>query len=96
MSAHPQFKFRLYVAGDSLNSSQAAANLRALCVARLPGHCSIDIVDVLADPARALTDAVFMTPTLFKLAPSPTRRIIGNLSQTRLVLEAIGLESPDE
>lgn len=96
MSTRPRFKFRLYVAGDSLNSSQATANLRALCLARLPGRHEIDIVDVFADPARALADAVFMTPTLLKLAPSPARRIIGNLSQTQLVLEALGLETTDE
>ena len=96
MSAHPLFKFRLYVADDSLNSSQAIANLRALCMARLPGRYAIDIVDVFADPARALADAVFMTPTLLKLSPTPERRIVGNLSQTRRLLEALGLESTDE
>jgi circadian clock protein KaiB len=96
VSAKPIFKFRLYVAGDSLNSAQAVANLRSLCTARLPRRHLIDIVDVFADPARALADAVFMTPTLIKLAPPPARRIVGNLSQTRLVLEALGLDSPDE
>jgi circadian clock protein KaiB len=90
------FKFRLYVADDSLNSSQAIANLRALCLARLPGGHVIDIVDVFADPARALADAVFMTPTLLKLSPAPERRIVGNLSQTRRLLEALGLESTGE
>ncbi|MET0517564.1 MAG: circadian clock KaiB family protein [Burkholderiaceae bacterium] len=98
MSArHPAFKFRLYVAGDSLNSSQALANLRALCgAARLPNRHAIDIVDVFSDPARALADGVFMTPTLIKLAPSPARRVVGNLSQTALVREVLGLERPDE
>lgn len=96
MSKPSSFKFRLYVAGDSLNSSQAIVNLRALCSARLPGHHVIDIVDVFTDPARALADAVFMTPTLLKLAPAPARRIVGNLSQTQRVLDALGLENPDE
>lgn len=31
MSRCVLFKFRLYVAGDSLNSAQALANLGALC-----------------------------------------------------------------
>jgi KaiB domain len=34
-----------------------------------------------------------MTPTLVKLAPAPARRIIGNLSQTGVVLQALGLEA---
>ncbi|MGZ5150786.1 MAG: circadian clock KaiB family protein [Burkholderiales bacterium] len=33
-----------------------------------------------------------MTPTLVKLAPSPTRRIVGTLSQPQPVLQPFGLE----
>jgi circadian clock protein KaiB len=82
------------VAGDSLNSAQAIANLREMCRERLPGRHAIDVVDVFAHPQRALADGVFMTPTLLKLAPAPARRIVGNLSRERLVLEALGLEGP--
>ena len=96
MKSLPKFSFRLYVAGDALNSAQALANLRALCRASLPDRHVIEVVDVFVDPARALKDAVFMTPTLLKLAPNPKRRIIGNLSDTWRVREALGLESPDE
>lgn len=87
------FKFRLYVAGDALNSAQALANLGALCRAYLPGQHEIEIVDVFREPKRALADAIFMTPTLIKLAPFPARRIVGTLSQTQAVLQAVGLES---
>ncbi len=34
-----------------------------------------------------------MTPTLIKLAPLPLRRIVGTLSQTQTVLEALGLQA---
>lgn len=86
------FKFRLYVAGDALNSAQALANLRALCREYLPDRNEIEIVDVFREPKRALADAIFMTPTLVKLSPSPVRRIVGTLSQTQPVLQALGLE----
>lgn len=91
MSRCALFKFRLYVAGDALNSTQALANLSALCGAHLSGRHMIEVVDVFKDPKRALADTIFMTPTLIKLAPSPTRRIIGTLSQTQIVLQALGL-----
>jgi circadian clock protein KaiB len=42
-------------------------------------------------PPRALTDGVFMTPTLIKLEPLPARRIIGTLSQLNVVLQALDL-----
>ena len=41
------FTFRLYVAGDAPNSTQAIANLRALCSEHLPERYEIEIVDVL-------------------------------------------------
>ena len=86
------FKFRLYVAGDAQNSVDAIANLTTICRKYLPGRHDIEIMDVFLEPARALTDGIFMTPTLVKLAPAPPRRIIGNLSRTSLVLQALGLE----
>lgn len=93
MSRRAVFKFRLYVADDSQNSAQALASLTTLCRAHLPDRHEIEVVDVLREPKRALTDGVFMTPTLIKLAPSPVRKIVGTLSQTQIVLQALGLEA---
>lgn len=93
MSRRPQYKFRLYVAGDALNSAQALVNIRALCREYLPKRHEIEVVDVFTEPKRALTDAIFMTPTLIKLSPSPVRRIVGTLSQIEPLLQALGLET---
>lgn len=93
MSRLARFKFRLYVAGDALNSAQALANLTALCRSRMADGYELEVVDVFREPQRAMADGVFMTPTLVKLAPSPRRRIVGTLSQTGSVLETLGLQS---
>jgi len=94
MSRRAIFKFRLYIAGDAQNSAQAVANLSALCRMHLLDRHEIEIVDVFREPKRALTDGIFMTPTLIKLAPSPApRRVVGTLSQTQPVLQALGLEA---
>jgi circadian clock protein KaiB len=87
------FRFRLYVAGDAQNSVDAIANLTAICRKYLPDRYDIEIMDVFLVPARALADGIFLTPTLVKLAPAPIRRIIGSLSHTGLVLQALGLEA---
>jgi len=97
MSRRAKFKFRLYVAGDAQNSAQAVANLNALCRAHLPDRCDIEVVDVFREPKRALADGILMTPTLVKLAPAPApRKIVGTLSQTQPVLQALGLATPTE
>ena len=91
MSKPAHFKFRLYVAGDAPNSTQAIANLSALCREHLPEQHDIEVVDVLDEPGRALADGVLLTPMLVKLSPSPIRQIVGSLSQRDPLLQALGL-----
>ena len=92
MNGAAQFKLQLFVAGDAQNSTQAIANLAALCQTHLADRYELEIVDVFRDPKRALAEGIFMTPTLRKLAPAPVRTIVGTLSQTEVVLQALGLE----
>ena len=87
----PVFTFRLYVTGDAPNSLQAIANLRHICETHLPDSHAIEIVDVLLDPRRALTEAIYMTPTLVTDSPYPGHRIVGTLSQIEPILQILGL-----
>jgi circadian clock protein KaiB len=97
MSRRAKYKFCLYVAGDAQNAVHATANLKALCQDYLAGRHAIEVVDVFRQPERALADGIFMTPTLIKIAPSPApKRIVGTLSQTQPLLQALGLQEPAE
>ncbi len=89
------FRFRLYVAGEAVNSAQALVNLHALCRGRLTGRHHIEVVDVFREPERALADGIFMTPTLLRLTPAPVRKIVGTLGDTAMVLQALGLPALD-
>lgn len=93
MSRPANFKFLLYVAGDTQNSALAVANLNSLCRSNLVDRYDIEIVDVFREPKRALADGIFMTPTLVKLTPVPVRKIVGTLNQMQTVLQSLGLES---
>ena len=92
MSRRVVYRFRLYVADDALNSARAVSNLTALCQEHLADRHEIEVVDVFRHPERALADEIYMTPTLVRLAPAPFRRIVGSLSDTLAVLQALGLE----
>lgn len=81
----------LYVAGNAPNSNRAVANLRIICQEYLPDHCQLEIVDVFVHPSRALADGILVTPTLVKQSPLPSARIIGDLSETFAVVQALGL-----
>ncbi len=90
MSLLPQYRFRLFVAGDTENSAQAVANLAAICQEHFGAPCETEIVDILEEPGRALEDKILMTPTLVRLYPTPEQRIVGNLSRPHVVLRILG------
>jgi circadian clock protein KaiB len=87
------FKFRLFVAGGTPNSAEALGNLTAICEACLPNQHEIEIVDVFREPARALAEGIFMTPTLLRLEPAPVAKVVGTLSDTALVCRVLGLHA---
>jgi circadian clock protein KaiB len=92
MSRRATYRFRLYIAGDTVNSTQAIANLTALCHTHLVDRHEIEIVDVFLQPQRALADGILMTPILIKVSPGPPRRIVGTLSHEQVVLQTLGVE----
>ena len=52
------FVFRLYVVDEGPGSARAIANLSAICKNHLPDNHQIEIVDLLQDPRRVLSDHV--------------------------------------
>lgn len=70
---------RLYVAAAAPNSELAIANLRR-CLERLGRvDYSLEVIDCLSEPARALEDGVLVTPTLVRVEPAPAQTIVGTL-----------------
>jgi len=82
---------RLYVTGSAPNSVRALTNLTEFCRDHLTGRYRIEIVDLEKEPGRAMSDRVFMTPTLVKLSPGPELRIVGSLRDPAPLLAALGL-----
>lgn len=87
-----QLAFRMYIVGDAPNSIRALANLGILRERFFPPAHQVEVVDVSLDPLRAQKDGIFMTPTLLKVSPEPSCRIVGALSDFVVVLAALGLD----
>jgi circadian clock protein KaiB len=83
---------RLFVAGDSPDSSTAIANLRSLFPNGATAQVEIEIVDVHREPGRAARDGIIVTPTLLKLSPSPACRILGNLKNRDALTRLLGID----
>ena len=84
------YHLRLYVAGQTVKSLAAMANLRRVCEEHLAGRYDIEVVDLLVNPKLAAGDQILAIPTLVRRLPAPLKRIIGDLSNTERVL--VGLD----
>lgn len=83
---------RLFVAGRTMRSERAIANMRRLIDQSLAQYeCSLTIINVIDEPQLAEAERIIATPTLIKDQPLPSRRIIGDLSGADEVLDILGL-----
>ncbi len=90
MTENDGYNLRLYVAGQTPKSVAAIANLKKLCETHLPGRYTIEVIDLMKDPALAQRDQIVAIPTLIRHLPEPLKRIIGDLSNAEKVL--VGLD----
>lgn len=86
-----KLELRLYVAGTTPRSTEALANLEAICREYFPGRYHIEVIDVLMEPGIAISGGILVTPTLVKVEPPPVRLVVGNLTSRDTVLYALGL-----
>ena len=80
------YVLRLYVADNTPQSAIAYRNLKKLCELHLAGRYSLEVIDLVKNPARAKADHILAVPTLVRKMPTPIRKFIGNLAHTARVL----------
>ena len=84
---------RLYVAGETPNSTAAFANLKKVCEEYLQGKYEIEGSDILLNPTLAKDDEIFALPILVRKLPEPMKKIIGDLANTERILVGLQIES---
>ena len=85
------FVFILFVTGASPYSTKAIVNLKNICEKYLEGRYRYEVVDVYQQPAVAKKEQMIALPLLIKKEPLPDRRCIGDLSDTKKVLQMLGI-----
>ncbi|MCK1543536.1 circadian clock protein KaiB [Bradyrhizobium sp. 147] len=83
---------RLYIAGNSASSRRAQQNLERLRASVSSKGWDIEIIDVLTRPDLADRAGIIATPTLSYEDGHRSRRIVGDLSDTKRILEFMGIE----
>lgn len=85
------YVLRLYVSGATPRSTEAIAKIKDICEEYLPGHYDLEVIDIYQQPQLAAQEQIVAAPTLVKESPGKIRRMIGNLSNTRLILRRLGV-----
>jgi circadian clock protein KaiB len=87
------FELRLYVAGQTVKSLTAFANLKRICETHLAGQYRIEVIDLLKTPQLAAGDQILAVPTLVRRLPEPIKKIIGDLSNEERVLVGLDVQA---
>lgn len=85
------FVLRLYVSGSTPRSTEAIRNIKRICEEYLPGRYDLQVFDIYQQPEVTLAQQILAAPTLVKESPGPLRRLIGNLSDTKRILQRLGV-----
>lgn len=91
-AAIDKYALHLYIAGQTSNALRAIKNLNTLCKNQLKGKYHSEIIDILKNPQLCRSEQIIAIPTLMRKLPSPSRQIIGDLSNTERVLAVLGLK----
>jgi circadian clock protein KaiB len=81
----------LFITGATPNSVRAVENIKEICEQHLKGRYKLEIVDVYQQADIAKKEQLVALPMLLKKQPMPKKRLIGDLSDTAKVLNALGL-----
>ena len=81
----------LFVTGATPNSMRAITNIKKICEEHLKGNYSLEIIDVYQQADIAKREQLVALPMLLRKQPLPEKRLIGDLSDTTKVLNALGL-----
>src|SRR5215210_7639904 len=85
------YVLRLYVSGATPRSTEAISKIKEICEEYLEGHYDLEVIDIYQQRALASEQQIIAAPTLVRESPGGLRKMIGNLSNTRLILQRLGI-----
>ena len=87
-----KYILRFYVTNDTPCSHHIIKNLQDILGFALHENYDLKVIDVCKTPQLAEEDKILATPTLVKVSPQPSKRLIGDLFDKEKVL--LGLDLP--
>jgi circadian clock protein KaiB len=86
-----KYVLHLFVTDSSPNSVQAVVNIKTICRKYLKNRYKLEIIDIYQQPELASSEEIIVIPLLIKKLPLPQEKMIGDLSDTKMVLKGLNL-----
>jgi circadian clock protein KaiB len=80
---------RLFIKSDRASAEKTLSNIHQILEQGLGSPYTLKVIDVHKYPQQAVLHQVSVTPTLIRVSPKPTRRIVGQLDDLQRVLNII-------
>lgn len=91
MTSPAQYMLKLYITNMTPKIQSGVGSLLRSCDQSLKGRYELRIVNILENPQLAEGDRVLATPTLIRMEPPPSKRVIGDISNTDKVMTGLEL-----
>ncbi len=85
------YELELYVVSRTPKSVEVVEELVKFLEDVLDSYYHLEVIDIIESPELAKKAEILATPTLVKVAPEPQTRVVGDLSDKKMVLLALGL-----
>jgi circadian clock protein KaiB len=86
-----EYVLKLFISGASPNSVKAIHNIHEICERFMKVKYHLEVIDLHQDRSLAEKEQIIALPLLIKKFPLPERKLIGDMSDTKKVLDGLGL-----
>lgn len=83
------YKLKLFIAGVNPTSIKAIENIKYLCEEYLKDDYDLEVIDIYQQKHLLKNMNIIAVPTLIREYPRPEKRIIGDMSETKNLINAL-------
>ncbi len=83
------YVLHLFVSGPAPKTEQTLQRIHALLEQSLPHAYTLKVIDITQHPEQAEREQIAATPTLLRVFPPPSRRIVGEFDDPQRILQIL-------
>ena len=83
------YVLRLFIKSDRPSTEKTLSSIHRLLEQGLDHSYTLKVIDIDKNPQQAVDHRIAVTPTLVRVSPKPTRRVVGQLEDIQRILNII-------